>query len=83
MASNAKKPKRLTKYSASYKKDYPFIRKCSSAVADHIYKFNCSVCNINISCAHGGITDVKNHIATKGHKDAHSNLQSKLFLYLH
>lgn len=63
MAQPAKKQKRLTKYSLEYQKEYPFIKACSSSLKDHLYKFHCSLCNVNISCAHGGISDVREHIA--------------------
>ena len=55
MAQPAKKQKRLTKYSLEYQKEYPFIKACSSSLKDHLYKFHCSLCNVNISCAHGGM----------------------------
>lgn len=48
-----------------------------SSVPDHLYKFNCTSCNVNVSCAHGGIDDVKGHISTNKHKTAHSNRQRK------
>jgi hypothetical protein len=77
MAQPTKKQKRLTKYSLEYQKEYPFIKACSSSLKDHLYKFHCSSCNVNISCAHGGISDVREHIATSNHKTAHRNCQSK------
>ena len=37
---------------------------------------------MNVSCAHGGINDVKDHISTNNHKSAHSNRESKfIFRY--
>ena len=76
MEQPAKKQKRLTKYSAEYHKEYPFIKACSSSIKEHLYKFHCSSCNVNISCAHGGISDVKDHIATSNHRAAHRNCES-------
>ena len=79
MTQPAKKTKRRTKYSADYQKEYPFIHKCSSSINDYLYKFHCTSCNINVSCAHGGIKDVKDHISTNNHKSAHSNREISLF----
>ena len=81
MTQPTKKQKRLTKYSLEYRKDYPFIKACYSSLKDHLYKFHCSSCNVNISCAHGG--DVREHIATSNHKTAHRNCQSKFNLHGH
>lgn len=78
MAQPAKKPKRQTKYSSEYQKEYPFIQKCSSSVPDHLYKFHCTSCNVNVSCVHGGINDVKFHISTNKHITAHKHRESKL-----
>ena len=76
MEKPTKRQKRLTKYSAEYHKEYPFIIACSSSIKDHLYKFHCCSCNVNISCAHGGISDVKDHIATRNHQTAHRNSES-------
>lgn len=35
MEQPTKRQKRLTKYSAKYHKEYPFIKACSSSVKDH------------------------------------------------
>ena len=71
MAQPAKKPKRQTKYSAEYQKEYPFI------VPDHLYKFHCTSCNVNVSCAHGGINYVKFHVSTNKHISSHKNCERK------
>ena len=62
MASPAKKVKK-TKYKTSFNLDwaktYSFVSKCSSSIPDYKTSFHCNVCNIDISCAHGGINVVK------------------------
>ncbi|KAJ8030946.1 hypothetical protein HOLleu_27502 [Holothuria leucospilota] len=75
MAPPENRPKRRTKYSDEYQKKYPFIRACSSSVQDNLYKFHCTSCNVNVSCAHGGITDVKDHVSSAKHIAAHRNSQ--------
>ena len=35
--------------------DFPFIKRCSKHVNDHECKFHCSLNNVNLSYAHGGI----------------------------
>ena len=49
-----------TKFSAEWKKTWPFI----SAVP---HSFRCNVCAKNLSCAHQGKSDIKDHIAGKNH----------------
>ena len=53
--------------------EYPFIKKCSKLVNDHEYKLHCSICNVNLSCTHGGINDVRNHVGRDKHKAAKKN----------
>ena len=48
--------KRLTRYSDVMANEYPFIKRYSKNVNDHECKFHCSIRNINLSYAHGGIT---------------------------
>ena len=48
--------------------EYPFIKKCSKLVNDHEYKLHCSICHANLSCTHGGINDVRNHVRRDKHK---------------
>ena len=44
-----------TWYSKEYEKDYDFVGKCNSGVRDLDYKFHCEACNIDLSCAGGGL----------------------------
>ena len=74
--------KRRTKYSADYTKEYSFIKKCSKNVHDHEYKFHCSICNLNLSCAHGGIQDVRDHLNRDKHKAAKKSYDSQFIFYI-
>ena len=47
--------KRLTRYSDVMANEDPFIKRCSKNVNDRECKFHCSIRNINLSYAHGGI----------------------------
>jgi cystathionine beta-lyase/cystathionine gamma-synthase len=51
------------KYKDEYGKVYSFITK-SSKSDEHAF---CSICSIDISMAHGGINDIKQHMATIKH----------------
>ena len=72
-----KKSKRKTKYDESYHEKYSFIARCSKSVNNFEFKFHCTTCNTDLSCAHGGIYDVEIHVKSDKHKDAGKNLQSK------
>ena len=37
---------------------YSFITKRSKSIKDFEFTFRCTACNVNLSCAHGGIYDV-------------------------
>ena len=56
-----KKKKYKTRYSKEWEKTYPFLKACSTHVSEKEYKFHCSSCNSNLSCALGGINDVAKH----------------------
>lgn len=56
-----KKKKYKTRYSKEWEKTYPFLKACSTHVSEKEYKFHCSCCNSNLSCAQGGINDVAKH----------------------
>ena len=66
MASISKKYK--TSFSTEWVNTYDFISSCSISVPDYQHKFQCKVCNINLSCSAGGINDVKRHSETPTHK---------------
>ena len=71
MASFPKKMKRIsrkTRYSAEYEKEFDFVRKCTVSIQDLEYKFHCNACNLDLSCATGGINDIKKHMETDAHK---------------
>ena len=71
-----KPKKRRTRYSNAMANDYPFIQKCTSSIADNEYKFHCTTCNVNLSCAYGGMSDVKDHVKTEKHRIAERNIKS-------
>ena len=54
-----KKKKYKTRYSKEWEKTY--LKNCSTHVSEKEYKFHCSCCNSNLSCAEGGINDVAKH----------------------
>ena len=58
-------PKRKCVFSDSLKSDFPFIRETSFND-----KVECTICHSVISIAHGGRSDIKDHINKKKHKDA-------------
>ena len=68
MVTQAKKMKYRTKYSDELKKQFLFVSKCSLSVTNHQHKFQCKVCNLDLSCASGGANDVKKHVDTPNHK---------------
>ena len=51
-------------FSREWKKVWPFV----SAVPESARMFRCNVCLKNLSCAHQGAKDVKEHVATKMHQ---------------
>ena len=77
MASQPKNIKRKTKFSEDYSNTYSFIQKCSSSVPNYIHKFHCTSCNVNVSCAAGGLNDVTAHVEFRKYKAAHANQASK------
>eukprot|EP00057_Strongylocentrotus_purpuratus_P019851 XP_011674325.1 PREDICTED: uncharacterized protein LOC105443158 [Strongylocentrotus purpuratus] len=62
------KRKGAATYKSSFKREWtiiwPFITM--GATAGH---FRCNVCNQEGSCRHQGLSDIKRHISSKGHKD--------------
>ena len=66
-----------TSFSDNFKEQHPFVTKCSSHVSDHKHKFRCTICNVNISLAHGGSKDITRHAETLGHKKRASALKDK------
>ena len=68
MVTQAKKMKYRIKFSDELKKQLSFVSKCSSSIIDHQYKFHCTVCSLDFSCASGGTNDVKKHADTPKHK---------------
>ena len=65
--------KRLTRYWNAMANEHPFIKRCSKHVNDYEYKFHCSICNINLSCNHGGINYMRDHVGKDKHKAAKKN----------
>ena len=55
-----RKKKNQTRYSKEYEKKYSFMRKCSSNVVDHEYKFHCDTCNTDLKCGAGGTMTLTN-----------------------
>ncbi len=60
------------KFKAEYSKTYPIIAK--SKLGD-LYGF-CSVCQTDFSIRHGGLYDVKKHVASKKHESLSKTLES-------
>ena len=56
-----KTKKYKTRYSKEWEKTYPFLKACPTSVSEKEYKFHCSCCNSNLSCAQGGMNDVAKH----------------------
>ena len=56
-----KKRKYKTRYSKEWVSNFPFVKPCGQHIPDKEYKFFCSMCNVNLSCAQGGINDVTVH----------------------
>lgn len=67
-----KKAKRLTKYNTQWQSNYSWLRP----VKENAYKASCHLCDKDFSCAHGGVTDVKQHASTKSHLTVVSNRAS-------
>ena len=63
--------------------EHPFIKRCSKHVNDYEYKFHCSICNINLSCNHGGINYMRDHVGKDKHKAAKKNqtVSSSTFIF--
>lgn len=57
-------PTQSTKYNQDWSKVYSFI----SASKKGEYYFFCSICNLDLSCAHGGKSDINDHIDAEKHK---------------
>ena len=53
--------KRKTRYSKEYEKEYDSVRKCNCGVRGSYYKFPCTACNIDLSCASGRRNDIYKH----------------------
>ena len=51
-------------FSREWTKTWPFV----SSVPGNPHMFTCNVCRKTLSCAHQGIADVKDHVATQSHK---------------
>lgn len=68
----SKKAKRLTKYNQSWENSYSWLKQ----VKENPYHASCRLCNKDFSCAHGGLSDVKQHASTKSHKTIVSNRAS-------
>ena len=56
-----KTKKYKTRYSKEWEKTNPFLKACRTPVSEKEYKFHCSCCNSNLSCAQGGMNDVAKH----------------------
>lgn len=66
-AGPSKRPKLMkykTSFSQEWKKTWPFL----TSVPGKPHFFRCNVCDKKLSCAHQGVSDVKDHIATKSHQ---------------
>ena len=57
--------KSCQRYKDSYQDTWNFI--CASKKGETF--FHCTVCAIDIACAHGGKSDVRLHVGTKNHID--------------
>ena len=82
IASSSKKAKRKTKFDDSYIEKHNFIIKCSSSIQDNSFKFQFTICNVDLSSAHGGINNVDHHIKTEKCNEYEKNLQRKGFVTL-
>ena len=61
MMAEAKQAKYSCKFTTDLKKTFSFVRECPSSVKDSVHKFHCTICNVNMSLAHGGKSDIKQH----------------------
>ena len=55
----------------------PFIKRYPKHVNDHEYEIHFSICNVNLSCAHGGINDVRDHVGRDKPKAAKKKKKKK------
>lgn len=60
-------PKRLCKFSEELQREFPFLKKVCPSQDD---KVKCSHCNSEFSVAHGGRSDIKDHLKTNKHKNS-------------
>ena len=81
MASKNKKYE--TSFSDNFKERFPFVTKCLSHVSVHQFKFQCTICIVDISLAHGGSNDITRHAEKPGHKKQLSSLKGKRILTFH
>ena len=80
MMAEAKKAKYSCKFITDLKKTFSFVRECPSSVKYSVHKFHCTICNVNMSLAHGGKSDIKQHESSKKHKEnAKSVVRTKSF----
>ncbi|TBU11836.1 hypothetical protein CWI38_1019p0020, partial [Hamiltosporidium tvaerminnensis] len=62
-ATPPKQAKRLTKYGKTWETSHPL----SKEVKNNTFKAFCTICNEELSCAHGGISDLKHHASSASH----------------
>jgi len=53
-----------TSFSEEWKKTWPFV----TSVPGNSHSFRCNICDKKLSCGHQGVSDVKDHIASKSHQ---------------
>lgn len=67
------KKNRKSKYRAEWDKDYP----CIESVRDDENKARCTVCRRAFTVTHGGLSDVKKHVAGETHKKKEKQWRSR------
>ena len=58
------------------------MRKCSSNVVDHEYKFYCNTCTTDLKCGAGGINDIDKHVNSLKHNENANTIRRKLKKYI-
>lgn len=67
----SKMPKRSCKFTEDLQSEFPFLKKvCTSSGLIMDDRVRCSHCNAEFSVAHGGRSDLKDHVQSKKHKNS-------------
>ncbi|GBM94562.1 hypothetical protein AVEN_250343-1 [Araneus ventricosus] len=61
-------PKRSCKFTEDLQNKFPFLKKVCTGNQEEDDRVNCSHCNSEFSVAHGGRSDIKDHLQSSKHK---------------